>query len=115
VVDVLALCAFEYQPDQDQFPGVCVLRAHLDDAEPSREEMRAALQTAAQVARSMRAGRTCLVTCWAGLNRSGLVSGLALRMQGYSGQQAVRAVQAARGPAALGNLHFRRIVENWRG
>lgn len=109
-VDLLALCAYEYQPPDQSFPGVVLVRAQLDDAEPSSREIEAAIRAAEKVATAMRNGQTCLVTCMAGLNRSGLVSGLALRMHGYTGRGAVQAVQRARGRDALGNLHFREIV-----
>jgi protein-tyrosine phosphatase len=45
-----------------------------------------------------------------GLNRSGLVSALALRMQGASGPQAIAAVRRARGENALNNGQFRRLI-----
>lgn len=111
---VLVLCAEEYQPPDHEFPGVKVCRALLDDAEPSAEEVKAALRAAQTVVQNLARGRVCLVTCMAGLNRSGLVSGLALRMGGWNGSAAVRAVKAARSEYALSNEHFRRIVERWR-
>jgi protein-tyrosine phosphatase len=114
VVDVLVLCAREYQLTQRDFPNVRLVCASMADAEPTQEEVRLALRTATQVAQSMAEGQTCLVTCMAGLNRSGLVSGLALRMHGYDGEAAVRAVRAARGPMALSNEHFSRIVRQAR-
>ena len=92
-----------------------MVRARIDDARPSKQEVAIALQAARSVAGHLREGRVCLVTCHAGLNRSGLVSGLALRMLGYDGESAVRAVRAARGQQALGNEHFRRIVRHWEG
>ena len=115
VVDVVALCAYEYQPDDDEFPGVHVVRARLDDARPSQFELDAAFHAARQVAKNLKQGKVCLVTCYAGLNRSGLISGLSLRMLGYDGETAVRAVRAARGKAALGNQYFRDVVLNWNG
>jgi protein-tyrosine phosphatase len=114
VADVLVLCACEYQLTQRDFPNVLLIRASLADAEPSEDEVRLAMRTAKQVAGHMAEGRTCLVTCMGGLNRSGLVSGLALRMHGYGGEQAVRAVRVARGPMALSNEHFSRIVRGAR-
>lgn len=112
MADVLVLCAFEYQPPDRAYPGVRVIRARLDDAEPTPAEVKQALAAAEQVAHAMRSGLVCLVTCMAGLNRSGLVSGLALRMNGYDGPRAVRAVQRARGKDALGNQHFLSIVRD---
>ena len=111
---MLVLCAEEYQPPSSDFPGVHVIRARLDDAVPSKREIAEALVAADYVRRNMEIGRVCLVTCAMGLNRSGLVSGLAMRMAGYDGPTAVRAVKSARGEYALSNEHFRKLVERWR-
>lgn len=111
---VLVLCAQEYQPPDQAFPGVMVYRARMDDAVPTDREVHEALKAAHRVAVSLAMKRVCLVTCYMGLNRSGLVSGLALRMGGFPGREAVRLVKRARGDAALSNDHFRRIVEHWR-
>ena len=51
-------------------------------------------------------GRRVLVRCSGGLNRSGLVSALALTHLGRSADEAVALVRAARGPWALTNPGF---------
>jgi len=112
VVDLLALCAMEHQPDSRSYPGLAhIVRARLDDAEPTQRELAEATDAARLVATSLASGMVCLVTCQAGLNRSGLVSGLALRYLGFSGREAVRLVRRARGENALSNPWFRKIVE----
>jgi protein-tyrosine phosphatase len=51
------------------------------------------------------------VTCWAGRNRSGLVTAIALhKLTGFSGVQCVRIIRKAR-PLALTNLQFRAAIK----
>jgi hypothetical protein len=109
---VLVLCAEEYQPEAGRFPGCKrVLRAELDDAEPTPRELAEALRAAQHVVKYYRRGWPTLVTCAQGLNRSGLVSGLAMRRLGVPGPATVQLIRRARGEFALSNSAFRRIVE----
>ena len=55
---------------------------------------------------AVRAGRMSLVTCSAGLNRSGMVTGLVLRRLGHGPQEAVDLLREVRGPWALSNELF---------
>jgi hypothetical protein len=73
--------------------------AAMDDPETVRAAARA-------VAERVGAGRRVLVHCWAGLNRSGVVSARALMYLGVPVTQAIAAVRAARGPVALFNRDF---------
>lgn len=113
-IDVLVLCAMEVQPPAERFPGVEVLYAPNDDdfsRPPTRQELGIALATARQVAQAIRAQKTVLVTCYAGLNRSGLVSALTLHfLDGISGDVAIKMVRAARGFRALGNPGFKKAL-----
>ena len=96
---VLVLCASEHQPPAEAHPGVEVLRIGLeDDGSPMmRWHVREAFALADAVARRVRAGRACLVTCQQGRNRSGLVAALALaRLTGAPGALAAEAVRARR-------------------
>lgn len=106
---MLVLCAMEYQLPAEEFPGVEVVHAPNDDDDsrwPTREELRIATNAASRVLAALRANRKVLVTCWAGRNRSGLVSALALREYlGISGSAASALVRAAR-PHALTNSKF---------
>lgn len=47
-----------------------------------------------------------LVHCQAGLNRSGLVAGAALVLEGYTGDQAILRLRESRSPAVLCNRTF---------
>lgn len=106
---VLVLCAMEYQPSADEFPGIEVVHAPNDDDDsrtPTRDELRIAMKASQRVLRALQAEQKVLVTCWAGRNRSGLVSALALHHHlGLSGNQAATLVQMCR-PKALTNREF---------
>jgi hypothetical protein len=77
--DVLVLCSEEYQPAPALFPGVRVIHAPNEDA-PSLSDVQwqTVLGASVGVAEAIREGAKVLVTCTAGLNRSGLVSALTL-------------------------------------
>lgn len=109
--DLLVLCAQEYQPSSRFFPRSKVIRARMDDAMPTPREMSEAMTAANEVVRAVLKGKVVLVTCAMGWNRSGLVTGLAMRKLGYSGKDAVRLIKQARGDSALSNRYFRKIVE----
>lgn len=106
--DILVLCAEELQPSSRHFPYTTVLRCPLRD-DPNglkKQQARMVIRTAQTVARAVRSGRRCLVTCNAGLNRSGLVTATALHLlTGYSGFECVSIVQERR-PGALFNEAF---------
>jgi protein-tyrosine phosphatase len=65
--------------------------------------VRAAART---VADRVKARRRVLVHCWAGLNRSGVVSARALMFMGVPVTEAIARVRSARGPYALSNAEF---------
>jgi protein-tyrosine phosphatase len=113
LVDYLVLAARGHQPLVP--PGLEGCRLELEDALPrsaeqGRRVLAGAAEVAREVARRVRRGQRVLVTCAAGLNRSGLVSGLALRRLGVDGPEAVELVRRARGPRALGNPAFAAMV-----
>lgn len=118
----LVLCAREYQLPKTDFPGVTVIHAPNDDhsAFPlDRDKLQVALNAAHEVAQAVREGQQVLVTCAAGLNRSGLVSGLTLHLLfGWPGVKCVARVRKYRpnskvhpGHGALGNGEFVRALE----
>ena len=78
--DTLVLCAKENQRE-DLYPGIEVVLAPGDDDVRVERMMRdlPTWQQAAQiVAERVASGKKVLVTCMAGLNRSGMVTALAL-------------------------------------
>jgi len=108
--DVLVLCAKEIpRVPGDAPPGVRVIDARIDDGELSPDEARVAEQAASAVLKELAYGRKVLVTCFAGRNRSGLVSALVLKRLGWPGAAAVEKVRSAR-RNALTNESFVRYL-----
>jgi len=110
--DVLVLCAQEYQPEDGSFGRTKIVRCPIDDAKPTNLEIRKILQAGHEAALHIRAGRRTLVTCHAGLNRSGIVTALALMGNGIHCDRAIEMVRAARGPDALFNSHFVKLLKH---
>lgn len=110
----LVLCAVENQPPDDAFPGVLVLRARLKDDGSERSSRAVLVQALPPATRLAQHRGRALVTCHWGLNRSGLVTCLALCQRGLSPDEAVRAVRKARGSLALSNSTYERAVRGFR-
>lgn len=108
-IDVIVLSAREFQPDsEDDFPGVEIIAVPLDDdyLGPTKAQASAAVMIANEVIRALEAGKTVLITCAMGWNRSGMISALTLiGRYGMSGSEAVNRVRTAR-PMALSNPGF---------
>lgn len=105
---LLVLCAREYQPAAELFPGVRVIHApNLDTGDPpSRQQLKAAWYAAKVVTHALRANEKVLVTCWGGVNRSALVTGIALHQYlGISGLDACAMIRKGR-PGTLTNTEF---------
>jgi len=95
----LVLAAEEFQFDAGFYPGVAVIYAPNDDnGKPlSREQLTIAVKAARDVAARIRSGQKVLVTCAAGVNRSGLVSALTLHfLYGWSGDRCIRRIRERR-------------------
>lgn len=106
--EVLVLCAQEFQPRAHLFPYMKVVHAGIDDAGTpvTRAELETANDAAEAAAYYASEGLRVLVTCWQGINRSGLVSALALhKLTGASGEACIKRVQERR-PGALTNPWF---------
>lgn len=112
-VRTLVLCAKEWQPGDNLFPGVEVLRCPYEDRDGlmSRSDWEQVSRMASAVAARVRREKRTLVTCAAGLNRSGLVTALALvELYGCSGSEAVAWVRRER-EGALFNKTFVSYLE----
>lgn len=99
---VVVLCAREHQElGFSCGPAITILKAPNDDhhAYPfTREKLHLALKAARQVVAAIQQGKNCLVTCAAGMNRSGLVSALSLHLlYGWDGEQCIQTVRRRRG------------------
>jgi len=110
--DVIVLCAEEYQPGAEMFPGTRVEHFPFDDRQNlSKDELAMPVKAARKVAEHMKAGRKVLVTCQMGRNRSAFVAALALHLvTGRSGRDCAERVRKRRidptGVPALANRAF---------
>jgi protein-tyrosine phosphatase len=112
--DVIVLCASDYQPEAEHFPGVAVIHAPFDDTPfPTDADVTMAMRAAHTVIKHLQAGKRVLVTCWAGQNRSALVAALAMKRKWKHPTTAVvQQIQAAR-EHTLNNKSFVKILELW--
>jgi protein-tyrosine phosphatase len=109
--NALVLCAREYQPAGKHFPKVMIIRAAFDDMNPiSKEEIETAYRAGLTTAQLVRDRRRVLVTCNAGRNRSGLVTGFALMDLGVRADDAIVLIRKARGDDALSNAFFVKLL-----
>lgn len=110
---VVVFCAKEYQPSQKNFERVECIYAPNDDNSlrpPTQKELHLAVTAAKRVARHIKMKRHVLVTCLAGLNRSGLVSAMVLHLlYGWDGHKCIAVVQDAR-ENALCNPEFCKVL-----
>lgn len=99
-IGLLVLCAGEHQPPASAFPGVEVIRVPLTENEPVAGALAAACGAARRVATHVARRGVALVTCSWGYNRSGLVTGLALRLlrPDWPGDVVVARLRAVRPP-----------------
>lgn len=125
--DVVVLCANELQPDNSEPPQdyynrnnrkVRIICAPNDDSEGNpltKEQAQVAVKAAIETAAEYKLGRSILVCCAQGRNRSGLVMGLVLHyIFDVSGNEAVRIIRS-RIPNALMNKDFVEFLSGIRG
>lgn len=88
----------EYQPPDSLFGPIEVIRCPIDDdVDVPDAHYQAAVGTGLQVADAVMADAKVLVTCMAGRNRSGLVSGVALHtLTGKSGRECANYIRGRR-------------------
>jgi len=106
--DCLILAAQEYQVPW-LFPEVQTALAKLnDDGSPmTKQEAIEAIRAAGRAIWWLNQGLRVLVTCFAGRNRSGLITALVLcKGVGLSPNEAIDAIRQARGPHAFRNSYF---------
>jgi protein-tyrosine phosphatase len=119
-VDVVVLSAKEWQPEFDRYVTrglITVRKIPMEDngVSMTEYEKHRAYIVARHMRRALDKGLTVLSTCHAGLNRSGLLSALALMLpspvmsatpSGLKMRDAVAYVRKARGPKALRSEPF---------
>jgi len=117
---MLVLCAHEHQDHPDVFPGVQVVHApNFDDGgiDPLPQALFDTAVRAAQLTElEIVAGGRVLVTCRMGMNRSGLVTALALHyLYGWDGPTCIHRVRSFRkapnGYYPLSNSEFVRVLK----
>ena len=86
------------------------VRMYDDNSEPDYEQV---LDLARTVRMGCKDGPT-LVHCQAGLNRSSLIAGAAMILDGYSPEQAIYLLRKQRSPAVLCNKTFEKWLINFR-
>lgn len=111
--DLVVLCAVDYQPPARRFTGVDVWHIPFEDDSNTpmpRPVLKSVFAAADKVVERIRQGDKVLVTCWAGINRSGLVSAISLhKLLGMSGSDAAHLIKFKR-PGALTNVLFIRML-----
>jgi len=113
--DVLVLAAACHQ-DAEAYKDIVVICAPgEDDEDPQRLESTLTTwqEAALDVAQHVREGRKVLVTCMAGLNRSGFITALALHhLTGWSGEVCVEHIRKRRKMALCNKTFAKYICEN---
>ena len=105
-IDVVVLCAAEYQPERMAFHGA-IWRCPIPDDVLDQAELRGVLATSTAVAKTIADGKRVLVTCQMGLNRSAFVTAFALhQLTTMSGDEIVTHIRKHRGSKALFNVWF---------
>lgn len=105
--DVVVFAADSNQPSWIRGFRKTAIRCGIDDAELTEHEMRRVRSCAKLVAKYLFYGKTVLVTCISGWNRSSLVAALALKMvTRYSVEEIIDLIRQARGESALSNDSF---------
>jgi protein-tyrosine phosphatase len=120
--NAVVLAAVELQLPAHLFEGVDVLHApNEDDGSPlTREQLIIAISAAKQVAARVTDGQKVLSTCAQGVNRSGLVTALALHfIYGWNGDHCIGVVRRKRklanGRRALSNQFFTEALRKLTG
>ena len=116
--NLLVLCWEESSPRWDRFDGRGFRVHHAPMQDDQRtlpaSNLPRALEASEVVAQALRVGQKVLVTCGQGMNRSGLVVALTLRLlHGWNGDESLRHVRDRR-PGALYNPAFAAFLEELR-
>lgn len=113
--DMLALCAEQFQPERLAF-GRQIVRVPVPDGVLTTTQINAVLTGSREVAKALASGKTVLVTCMAGLNRSALVAGLALGLvTRMRPTQIVDLIRERRAEGALYNPYFVELIHHFVG
>jgi len=81
-----------------------------DDSSDNFDEA-AVLRAAKYAHEQWKSGKSVLVRCQAGINRSGLVMGIVLMMEGYTAEQAIELMRSKRSSSVLINRSFENYLK----
>ncbi|MGW1468157.1 protein-tyrosine phosphatase family protein [Streptomyces sp. NPDC002308] len=98
------------RPGHGPEPGVDHLITEIPDDPLTAEQIEAVQRLATTAAHAVRRGRTVLVRCNAGYNRSGLVVAQTLIELGQSAMTAIQLIRERRSPWALNNQMFEKYL-----
>lgn len=113
--DLLVLCAREFQPEVVAFRRR-IIRCPIIDGHLTHRETLRVLGAGRRVADTLASGRTVLVTCMQGRNRSALVASLGLGLvTRMSSDELVALMRAKRMPTCLSNPEFQAILRRYIG
>jgi protein-tyrosine phosphatase len=113
--DAIALMAPQYDKVALTFKdsGIRFVYLPILDGPLLGKDLNRIFIVAKYVARSVKSGKKVLVACWAGKNRSGLISSIAtMYLTGCSGPEAIAGVRQARGTDAMSNPWFEQFVSS---
>ena len=111
--DLHIACAFEDPPHYLSARKVVHLPLHDDDQVPWMSIpgwVDSIVNAASLTARTVHKQERALITCHMGINRSGLICGLALCMLGYEAEDAIELMRSLRSPSVLCNSVFEDVV-----
>ncbi|MBZ9594095.1 protein phosphatase [Streptomyces erythrochromogenes] len=91
-------------------PAVQHLITELPDGPLTAGQIHSIQELARTAAHALRDGRTVLVRCHSGYNRSGLVTAQSLIELGYTSDAAIRLIRQRRSPRALNNETFEQYL-----
>lgn len=113
--DMLVLCAEEIQPKVVSFSKY-LLRCPIPDGALTMAQTTLALGSGRAVANALTRGKTVLVTCAMGINRSALVAALGLGLiTSLNADQLLTLLRARRNPDCLSNPHFQQLLHRYIG
>lgn len=110
--DVVMLCAAEHQPPDGYFRDITVVHAPFRDVRALTNKELGIINVAANwTVKQLQNYKAVLVTCAAGINRSALIAGLAMKgLTAMSGQEVIAKIRKNR-PGALTNGRFVALLQ----
>lgn len=106
------VCSLHTVPGHGPSPGVEHHVLDIPDAALSEEQLAEVRRMVWLSHVSLSAGRSVLVRCYSGYNRSGLVVAGALMLGGYGAEDAIARIRERRSPYALHNSLFVHYLAN---